>query len=287
VEPTGFYADVIADALTLKDCGSVEEAYTLAEAIRIGASQVLDMDREDLEVLVIRQPGAPTADAMLYDPMPGGSGLLEQLCARFGEVASAAKQVVDQCPSACERSCVDCLQTFRNGFYHRYLDRHTGAARLAEWGAALAPEHAIPARYPNVAPGREDMPVNRAEALLRHLLGRAAMPEPEWHKQIALGKPLNSTTPDCFWPVDDEPGLCLYMDGLSAHIHGNPATRDRDRAIRETLRSMHYEVVEITATQLNDRQAMVQHLARIARILVGKDRARALRDDASWVGGER
>jgi site-specific DNA recombinase len=78
------------------------------------------MDREDLEVIVIRQPGATSADAMLYDPMPGGSGLIEQLCARFREVTAVAKGVVENCPSICERSCVDCLQSFRNGFYHRY-----------------------------------------------------------------------------------------------------------------------------------------------------------------------
>ena len=226
--------------------------------------------------------GAQSADAMLYDPMPGGSGLLEQLCARFADIAAAAKQVLEGCPSICERRCVDCLQTFRNGFYHRYLDRHTGAARLAEWGDAIVSEHPIPARYPSVEPSREEMPVNRAEALFRHLLTRAGMPEPEWHKQIDLGRPLNTTAPDCFWPVDEEPGLCLYMDGLSGHIHGKPATRERDRAIRETLRSMQYEVVEISATQLHDREAMVRHFSRIARILIGKDRAKGLRDDESW-----
>jgi hypothetical protein len=128
------------------------------------------------------------------------------------------------------------------------------------------------------------MPVNRAETLLRFLMGRAALPEPEWHKQIELGRPFNSTTPDCFWPLEDEPGLCLYMDGLSGHIHGNPTTREKDRAIREMLRSKHYEVVEITATQLHDRVAMVQHFARIARILIGKERAKVLREDESWYG---
>jgi hypothetical protein len=282
VEPTGFYADVVADALTIKDCESAEEAYSIAESLRIGASQVLDMDREDLEVLVIRQPGAPSADAILYDPMPGGSGLLEQFCARFKEVVVAARAVVDTCPSSCERSCADCLQTFRNAFYHRYLDRHSASGKLAEWGDSIIHEHPIPARYPNVEPGREEMPVNRAETLLRHLLERAGIPGPEWHKQIDLGRPLNTTAPDCFWSLDDEPGLCLYMDGLSGHIHGKAATRERDRAIRETLRSLHYEVVEISATQLHDRPAMVSHLSRIARILIGKDTARRLREDESW-----
>jgi hypothetical protein len=136
--------------------------------------------------------------------------------------------------------------------------------------------------YPSAEPSREEMPVNRAETLLRFLISRAALPEPEWHKQIDLGRPFNSTTPDCFWPLEDEPGLCLYMDGLSGHIHGSPATREKDRAIREMLRSKHYEVVEIAATQLHDRGAMMQHFVRIARILIGKERAKVLRDDESW-----
>jgi hypothetical protein len=126
------------------------------------------------------------------------------------------------------------------------------------------------------------MPVNRAETLLRDLLTRAGMPEPEWHRQIDLGRPLGTTSPDCFWSLEDEPGLCLYLDGLSGHLHGKPSTREQDRAIRDTLRSKHYEVVEITAAQLFDREAMVRHFHRIARILIGRDRAKVLREDSSW-----
>lgn len=282
VESTGFYADVIADALTIKDCESPEEAYSLAETLRIGAAQVLDMDREDLEVLILRQPGSQSADAMLYDPMPGGSGLIEQVIARFAEVHAAAKKLVEHCPANCARSCVDCLQTFRNAFYHRYLDRTTAAGRLLEWGDVLVKEHAIPARYPAINPTPGEMPVNRAEALLRHLLQRAGLPDPEWQKQIELGRPLGTTRPDCFWPVEEEPGLCIYLDGMSAHLHGNAATREKDLAIREQLRSLHYDVVVITATQLHDRAAMVQHFHKIARILIGKDRAKSVREDSAW-----
>jgi hypothetical protein len=133
-----------------------------------------------------------------------------------------------------------------------------------------------------VGPPPHEMPVNRAEALLRNLLTRAGLPDAEWHKQIDLGRPLNSTWPDCFWPVEDEPGLCLYMDGLSAHIHGNPATREQDLAIRQALRSLDYEVIEVAATQLHDRDAMVRHFHKIARILIGKDRAKSVKEDPSW-----
>jgi hypothetical protein len=268
--------------MTVPDCESVDEAYSVAEALRVGAATVLDMDREDLEVLVIRQAGSTRADAILYDPMPGGSGLLEQLCARFPDAANAALSATRDCPAACERSCIDCLQTFRNAFFHRYLDRHLVVSRFEEWGATVSIDHRIPARLPTTDPDVGEMPVNRAEALLRHLLSRAGFPEPDWHRQIFLGRPLGSTTPECFWPLDDDVGVCLYLDGLSAHIHGNPATREHDRAVRDELRGRHFEVVEIAATQLMDRDSMSRHFARLARLIIGRDKAETLRRDPQW-----
>jgi ATP-dependent helicase YprA (DUF1998 family) len=45
---------------------------------------------------------------LLYDPMPGGSGLLDQLAERWEEVRDAALMLLTHCPSACESSCIDC-----------------------------------------------------------------------------------------------------------------------------------------------------------------------------------
>jgi len=116
------------------------------------------------------------------------------------------------------------------------------------------------------------------------MLSRAGFPEPQWHKQLQLGRPLGGTQPDCFFPGDDEAdkGVCVYLDGLSAHIHGNPATQVRDRQIREHLRAEHYEVIEIAANQLTDRGAMSQHFFRLARVLMSKEEARRIRDSAGW-----
>lgn len=128
------------------------------------------------------------------------------------------------------------------------------------------------------------MPVNDAEATLRGMLQRAGFPEGEWHREIQLGKPLGSTTPDVFFAGEDgdDPGACIYLDGLSEHIHGNPATASRDRAIREELRARYYEVFEIPASELQDRDAMARYFFRLARLLLGRDAARTLRDDPSW-----
>jgi ATP-dependent helicase YprA (DUF1998 family)/SOS-response transcriptional repressor LexA len=286
VTPTGFSADVVADALSLPACPNAEEAYSVLEAIRTGASRVLEMDREDLDILVIAQPGADEILGLLYDPMPGGSGLLDQLCDRFPEVVKAAREVVEGCPSACARGCVDCLFTFRNAFFHKHLDRQLAARQLQAWGESLELSHEVPPKHPAAAPAGRKVPVGDAEPQLRALLNRAGFPEAEWQREIVLGPPLGSTRPDCFFPGDDErdPGVCIYLDGLSEHIHGNPATVARDRGIREELRARHYEVFEVAATELWDREAMARHFFRLGRVLLGRDQARELRDRPDWFG---
>jgi hypothetical protein len=278
----GFYADVVADAITFH-CADGVEAHSLLETLRLGMRSVLEMQREDVQALVIAASGTDEVRAVLYDPMPGGSGLLDQAVERWGEVVAAARTVVENCPAVCERSCGDCLQSFRNAFVHRHLDRHAAARVLGALGNVLELGHEIPPRLPAAA-GPEGVPTNRAEAALKAMLARAELPPGEWHHPIDLGRPLGVTRPDVFFAGDDahDPGICIYLDGLSDGIHGNPETAARDRAIRETLRAHRYEVIEIPASELTDREAMRGRFFRLARLLVGLDRAREVRDQTAW-----
>ena len=286
--PIGFYADVVADALALPACDSARTAYSVLEALRIGAAGVLDMHGEDLQVLVIGHVDREQVDGLLWDPMPGGSGLLERLCERFSDVAAAARAVVANCPAACKSSCIDCLQTFRNAYYHRDLDRAAARERLDEWGSRLAYGHAIPPLQPAAAAGGDALPANEAETRLRHLLRAAGFGEGRRGEQIRLGRALGTTTPDVIYRAGDhEPdeGVCLYLDGLSAHLHGHPETAARDREIRDWLRNGGYEVIEIAAHDLSDRDAMTRHFRRLARYLGRPDAGGRLRDDPSWFPG--
>ncbi|WP_395095204.1 DEAD/DEAH box helicase [Armatimonas sp.] len=283
IEHVGFYADLVADTLSLPECATREEAYSLAEALRIGASLVLEMDREDLDILVIGQPGSDQATALLFDPMPGGSGLLEQLTTRFAEVILAASTVAGSCPGSCERSCIDCFQTFRNAYFHKHLNRKLVCQKLEQWGRALTLSHAIPPKTPTIAPTGTELPVNTAEARLRLLLEKAGFPEADWHKQIQLGHPLGSTSPDCFYPDEDGgPGTCLYLDGLSKHIHGNKVTQEKDRNIREELDNRGYTVLRILATDLWDKEKMRLHFVKLGKVLVGKEQAKKTGEDTTW-----
>ena len=105
--PVGFFADVVADVLSLPACTDQTTAYSVLEAIRFAAARVLDMHLDDLQILVIGHVNRDEVDALLWDPMPGGSGLLDQICDRFEEIAAVAQDVVQTCPAVCEKSCID------------------------------------------------------------------------------------------------------------------------------------------------------------------------------------
>ena len=285
-EGIGFHADVTADVLSLPACDSPETAYSLLEALRIGAAQVLDMHLDDLQILVVGHVDRDEVDALLWDPMPGGSGLLDQLCERFGEVARVAREITAACPGVCESSCIDCLQSFRNAYYHRYLNRGAARERLDEWGQELSFDHEMPRQQPDAPPaGDHALPVNDAEIKLRHLLLAAGFGEGVRGEQIRLDRALGTTTPDVIYRTEDhdpDEGVCIYLDGLSAHLHGNPETAERDREIRTWLRNHGCEVIEITVHDLDDEDAMVRHFRRLAGNLGMRDVRGRVRDDRSW-----
>ena len=281
----GFYADVVADAFSLPGCPDAETAYGVLESLRLGATERLDMHREDLQILVIGSVDTNEKDAILWDPMPGGSGLLDRLRDRFAEIVPVARRIVENCPSRCDSSCVDCLQSFRNAYYHRYLNRKTALRCFEEWGAALRFDHALPPRAPTPTPDERAVPMNWAETRLRHLLDAAGFPEGVRNEQIRLDFGLGTTTPDVIYRGavhEPDEGVLLYLDGMSRHLHGNPETAERDRRIRDTARTMGYEVIEIQATQLSDRYAMQKHFRRLARYLEDPDLRKRVETDPTW-----
>lgn len=165
----------------------------------MAAAQVLDMTMEDLQVLVIGHVDRDGVDAVLWDPMPGGSGLLEQICQRFSEVVAAATEIVSGCPSDCESSCIDCLQTFRNSFYHRHLYRKIASDRLLAWGRQLKYQHDIPPMQPSQPQSAGNHPVNEAERRLQHMLLAAGFENGVRGEQIRLDRAIGTTTPDVIY----------------------------------------------------------------------------------------
>ena len=67
--------------LRFHDVDGEAEGINVGEALRTAATRLLDMGLEDLQLILVRKPDEKL-DLLIFDPMPGGSGLLEQmLCA--------------------------------------------------------------------------------------------------------------------------------------------------------------------------------------------------------------
>ena len=292
-EKLGFFADIVADCITIPACADRTEAYSILEVLRFAAAQVLDMHMEDLQILVIGYVDRDEVDGLLWDPMPGGSGLLVQIYENFAEIVAAAVDIASDCSNACEQSCIDCLQMFRNAYYHRYLDRHIALERIEELGDTLKAEHDIPPlQATSQSQSLDDQPTNDGETKLKHLLKAAGFMDGEFQQQIRFKEPIvlnhqiGSTTPDVYYAGDeddeDDNGICIYLDGMSSPLHGNPETAERDREIRSWLKSNGYHVIEITYIELDDRNAMVRHFKKLAKYLSGKELAKRIAKDKNW-----
>lgn len=282
-ERVGIFADIVADSLALQDMADRNEGYSLLEALRHGASRILEMELDDLQILAIGHPGGTSVTMVLYDPMPGGSGLLEQLTNRFAEVFQQALELVSTCPSDCESACVDCLLNYRNAHYHALLDRHRAKTLLEALGHTLTQAHPIPPRLPASAGQEQERPTNIVEKELEEMLLRAGFPKPMAQKVIDLGLPLGQTIPDFYYedPFGRFEGICIYLDGKDKY-QADPGLRAREKELRQELEALFYRVIEIDVNNLTDRTAMTRHMRNIAQCLSGREAARALRDDDSW-----
>jgi hypothetical protein len=219
---------------------------------------------------------------------PGGSGLLHQILASWQEVLVEAQRFCQACEGQCASSCIDCLRTFRNAFYHEHLNRHVALTTLAKCAGDLHEEHQIPGQQPETSPSTaNELPVNEAEDLLLDYLLSAGLPKPECQRSIPLPRPFQSTTPDFYYADDQAAGICIYLDGLSSHIHGKIATQQRDRDIRLMLDSLGFEVFSVPYTHLFDREAIRRFLVKIARALIGRDAASGIAGQSAWYESAR
>jgi hypothetical protein len=268
IEPTSLAlsADSQVDGLLFKDLESGEQAINLAEAVRLAASIRLEMDQEDLQILMLpRVDGA--VDVLLYDPMPGGSGLIDQILEGWSEILQTGKMTLSNCPGACVKSCYECMKTYRNSFYHEMLDRNTAVEMLNAYLGTVELIGRAPAQAGAVRDSGE--PTNLPEMRLARWLKEKGFNE--FHAQVRLELPaskIGHTIPDFYYAsIDGRVKCAVYLDGLSKGIHGSPEVQMKDRYIRSVLESMGIRVVVIAASDLDDPEMMDLHLANLSQIL--------------------
>lgn len=257
------------DMLQFHGVAGEAEGINIGEALRMAAARLLDMGPEDLQLLIV-QKSDDKIDLLIYDPMPGGSGLLEQMLARWQELIATAKELLAGCTQACETACYSCLKTFRNQYHHEMLNRHKALVLMESLNL-------LPEGYRDIVPLFEEespetgTPSNPPEARLVRLLHEHHFPSGDCRKQITTS--LGITT----WPdwVHEPTKVAVYLDGMSRGLHGDPNIARKDQIIRQAVELDGYKVIVVQSRDLDDPQAVRLHLRSIAQAMGRSDLAKA------------
>ncbi|MBI2806633.1 MAG: DEAD/DEAH box helicase [Planctomycetes bacterium] len=252
-------ADV--DMLQFHAVADEAEGINIGEAIRTAATRLLDMGTDDVQLLIV-QKSDDKLDLLIYDPMPGGSGLLEQMLARWQELIATAKELLAGCVQGCETACYSCLKTFRNQFHHEMLNRHKALELMERLNCP-------PEGYRDIVPLFEEerletgTPSNNPEARLLRLLHDHHFPSGECRKRITTSLGI-ATEPD--W-VHEPTKVTVYLDGMSRGLHGDPNVARKDQIIRQAVELDGYTVIVVQSRDLDDPQAVRLHLRNIAQAM--------------------
>lgn len=102
--------------------GTTSQWRSLMYALLEGASDSLDISRDDIDGTLYPKPGRNTS-VVLFDTVPGGAGGALRIAESFGKVIETAFARMDRCECGPETSCYGCLRNFRNQSFHDQLRR--------------------------------------------------------------------------------------------------------------------------------------------------------------------
>lgn len=261
---SALHAEHDSDTLMIGAYREKTEAVNIMESMQIGAKNVLDMGNMDLE-------GFTAIDdednhwAVLFDPLPGGSGFLPQFLEYWQNIIEASIEVLNRCN--CQISCYSCLRHFRNQQFHETLDRHKSIELLEDLIGSVEITEDIPP-VPLQRRGEIKDTDSVSEEDFINILNSKGYPQPtEDHVPIDLG---NGTVIEADFAFLDK-NIIIFIDGLSYGLHGNPATRKKDRINRAKAEMQGYKVLEISAQGLNDHSMLSQFLNKLAIYLERED----------------
>ncbi len=177
------HVDIASDLLLLGPFENHGDAINVLEAVRIDAQQVLEVGQQELEVLVLVEADGREVGVM-FDPFPGGSGLLPLVQEYWEAVVGAARRAMDRCD--CERTCYSCLLDFRNQQYHQVLDRFQAIEALAACSGRFVRENTVSPNWASREPdtGKQD---SGAEEDLLAILTRRGFPQPVAQFRVDFG----------------------------------------------------------------------------------------------------
>ncbi|MGW5075795.1 DEAD/DEAH box helicase [Rhodococcus sp. NPDC004095] len=121
------------------DRGSVGRWLSVLYALLEGASEALEISRDDIEGTL-----SWTADGrrslVLFDTVPAGAGAAKKIAENLDKVIQFAVDRVTRCDCGEETSCYGCLRSFRNERHHEQLSREGALSIFAELEVEATPE---------------------------------------------------------------------------------------------------------------------------------------------------
>jgi ATP-dependent helicase YprA (DUF1998 family) len=121
--------EITFDSLTRQSGMTAGEWRSLLYALLEGASDCLDISRDDIDGTLYPKAGRKIS-LVLFDTVPGGAGGALRIARSFPQVMEAAQQRMARCECGEETSCYGCLRNFRNQAFHDQLRRGTALAFL-------------------------------------------------------------------------------------------------------------------------------------------------------------
>ncbi len=124
-----FMTDILEIKTTMQRSDWVS-VYSLLYALLEGASEVLGIQRDDIEGTIFPQGLGEPPTLILYDDVPGGAGHVKRIQANLRAVMETALERMKDCECGVETSCYNCLRNYRNQFHHDVLQRGSAADSL-------------------------------------------------------------------------------------------------------------------------------------------------------------
>lgn len=108
-------------------------ALTMSEAMALAASQLLDIDFNDIKsgYRIRNSKGNVYIDIYLFDSLSSGAGYSSLLEKKIEELFELTRELLN-CKNNCKTACHDCLKHFWNQRVHEKLDRRL-ALQLLDW----------------------------------------------------------------------------------------------------------------------------------------------------------
>ena len=108
-------------------------AISLSEAVALAASQLLDVDFNDIKsgYRIRKSTGNTYIDIYLFDSLASGAGYSSMLTDKISELFDLTRELL-HCKNHCKTACHDCLEHYWNQRIQNKLDRHL-ALQLLDW----------------------------------------------------------------------------------------------------------------------------------------------------------